>query len=122
MQSNITTEEIFKILSLSDNYNLLSFIKFISENMNNDKNILTSKNLSYIRNNRNFSADEKELIINFLSVLGKSDLNGQLIHCKTYKEIFSKKLKENEDKETNNCKSSTILVFGIGFLIIILIN
>ena len=85
-QHNIDTEEIFKILSMNNNYNLLTFIKPIYENMSIDKNILSNSNLLYIKNNKYFNEEEKELIINFFSLLGKSDLNGQLMNCKTYKE------------------------------------
>ena len=120
-QHNIDTEEIFKILSMNNNYNLLTFIKPIYENMSIDKNILSNSNLLYIKNNKYFNEEEKELIINFFSLLGKSDLNGQLMNCKTYKELLKKRLKENETKELTECKNSSILVFGIGFLIVILI-
>lgn len=120
-QHNIDTEEIFKNLSMNNNYNLLTFIKPIYENMSFDKNILSKSNRLYIKNNKYFNEEEKELIINFLSLLGKSDLNGQLMNCKTYKEILKKRLKENEAKELTECKNSSILVFGIGFLIVILI-
>lgn len=120
-QYNIDTEEIFKILSMNNNYNLLTFIKPIYEIMSFDKNVLNKSNLLYIKNNKYFNEEEKELIINFLSLLGKSDLNGQLMNCKTYKELLKKRLKENEDKELTECKNSSILVFGIGFLIVILI-
>ena len=120
-QHNIDTEEIFKILSMNNNYNLLTFIKPIYENMSIDKNILSNSNLLYIKNNKYFNEEEKELIINFFSLLGKSDLKGQLMNCKTYKELLKKRLKENETKELTECKNSSILVFGIGFLIVILI-
>lgn len=119
--NNINIEEIFKILSLNNNYNLLNFINKIYENMKNDKNILSESNILQIKNNKYFNNDEKETIINYFSLLGKSDLNGQIIHCRTYKEIFKKKLKESELKEKTECKSSGILIFGIGFLIVILI-
>ncbi len=119
--NNIDIEEIFKILSLNNNYNLLNFINKICENMKNDKNILNELNILQINNNKFFNNEEKETIINFFSLLGKSDLNGQIIHCRTYKEIFKKKLKESEVKEVTECKSSGILIFGLGFLIVILI-
>ena len=120
-QHNIDTEEIFKILSMNNNYNLLTFIKPIYENMSIDKNILSNSNLFYIKNNKYFNEEEKELIFYFFSLFGKSDLNGQLMNCKTYKELLKKRLKENEAKELTECKNSSILVFGIGFLIVILI-
>lgn len=120
-QHNVDTEEIFKVLSMNNNYNLLTFIKLIYENMSLDKNVLSKSNLLNIKNNIYFNEEEKELIVNFFSLLGKSDLNGQLMNCKTYKELLKKRLKESEAKELTECKSSSILVFGIGFLIVILI-
>lgn len=120
-QNNINVEEILKTLTLNNNFYLLTFINHINENMKYDKNISSKANISHINKNKIFNSEEKEIIINFFSLLGKSDLNGQLIHCKTYKDIFKKMLNENELRESIDCKNSSILIFGIGFLIVILI-
>lgn len=123
LYNNLSVKEIFKILSTNKTYYLLMFIKKINENMEvtENVNILNDDNITYIKNNDYLNNDDKETLINYFSVLGKSDLNGQIINCKTYKDIFNKKLKENEIKELKDCKSSGMLILGVGFLIVIML-
>ena len=57
----------------------------------------------------------------FLSMLGKSDLSGQLMNCKMYSEFFKGKLNSLEKSENNKCKSAVALVMGVTLTAIILI-
>lgn len=121
--NNLSVNEIFRILSKNKTYYLLTFINKINENFLTNENyyLLNNCNIISIKDNCYLNSEDKEILINFLSLLGKSDLNGQLINCKTYKDIFKKRLKENEIKELKDCKSSGMLILGIGFLIIIMV-
>ena len=121
--NNLSIKEIFKILSSNKTYNLLTFLFKINENMQNSENdyFLNENNYIQIKNNSYLNNEDKETLLDYFSMLGKSDLNGQLIHCNTYKDIFKKKIKEIELKELKECKSSGILILGIGFLIVIMI-
>lgn len=121
--NNLSINEIFIVLSSNKTYYLLTFINKINDNLKANENnyFLNDENITHIKNNSYLNGDDKETLINFLSQLGKSDLNGQITNCRTYKDIFKKKLKENEIKEINDCKSSGMLILGIGFLIVIMV-
>lgn len=121
--NNLSVNEIFRILSNNKTYYLLTFINKINENLliNENNYILNKCNMTSIRDNCYLNNEDKEIIINFLSMFGQSDLNGQLINCKTYKDIFKMRLKDNEIKELKDCKSSGMLILGIGFLIVIMV-
>ena len=123
LYNNLSIKEIFKQLSNNNTYHLLTFINKINENMENKENeyFLSNNNINHIQNNCYLNNEDKETLINYFSLLGKSDLNGQIINCKTYKDIFKKKLKENELKEIKDCKSSGMLILGVGFLIVIML-
>ena len=121
--NSLSSQEIFKLLSKNNIYNLLTFIKKINENMEVKENsyVLSSCNLEYINSNLYLKKDDKENLINFFSLFGKSDLNGQIMNCKKYKEIFKNRLDYIEKNEKNECKSISVLIVGIGILIIILL-
>ncbi|MBO5334170.1 MAG: stage III sporulation protein AB [Clostridia bacterium] len=121
--NNMTISEVFRILDKSCLYNELCFIPTI---LSNDKNgsfetILNVTTLCRIDSSIIFDANDKEYIKGFLSMLGKSDINGQILNCKMYKDIFKKKLKILEDKEQESCKSISTIILGFGILLAIII-
>lgn len=121
--NSLSTQEIFRILSQNKKYHLLTFINKISENINSEvsSDILCNYNISYIKSNKYLKIEDKENIENFFSLLGKSDLKGQIINCNTYREIFVKKLLELENKSNKDCNSMCSLILGSGILMIILL-
>ncbi len=121
--NNLSIDEIIELLANSNLYKYLSFIKIINENIILKKSsyFLSEINVMAINKNMYLTRGEKDNIISFLSALGKSDLNGQISNCKTYKEIFSKSLKTLESKEQVECKSVGTLIIGVGLLFIIFI-
>lgn len=121
--NSLSTQEIFKILSQNDLYNLLTFIKLINNNMEfkENKYVLSNCNLEYINSNLYLKKDDKENLVNFFSLFGKSDLNGQIMNCRKYKDIFKKRLDYIEKNEIKECKSTSVLIISIGILIIILL-
>ena len=121
--NNLSVTEIFKRISENDSYNYLTFIKEIYNNIQSGQSIyiLSDKNVKFIKKNKNLNDNDKENLISFFSTLGKSDLNGQIINCKTYKEIFKKTLNNLEKNESFECKSTGTLIIGSGILLIILI-
>ena len=121
--NNLSVTEIFKRISENDSYNYLTFIKEIYNNIQSGQSIyiLSDKNVKFIKKNKNLNDNDKENLISFFSTLGKSDLNGQIINCKTYKEIFKKTLNNLEKNESFECKSTGTLIIGAGILLIILI-
>ena len=121
--NKMTIQNIFKILSENETYSLLRFIKPIYKNIESgtDKYVLGNVNISYITNNHYLKKDDMENLKNFLNTLGKSDLNGQISNCILYKEIFKKNIENVEKTEMLQCKSISVLIIGIGFLISILL-
>ncbi len=121
--NSLSVQEIFILLSQSNLYSLLSFIIYINDNMkfNETKNILNDSNVNYINSNIYLKKEDKENLINYFSLFGKSDLNGQIINCKKYKEIFKNRLDYIEKYEQPESKSISVLILGIGILVIILL-
>ncbi len=121
--NNVSISELFFILDKSCLYNELCFIHAILLNIKNDSSeiILNDITLSSIDSYTVFDANDKEYIKGFLSMLGKSDINGQILNCKMYKDIFKKKLKILEDKEQERCKSISTIILGFGILLAIII-
>lgn len=121
--NSLSVQEIFKLLSQNEIFNLLTFIKYINESMEikENKYVLSTCNLEYINSNLYLKQDDKENLINFFSLFGKSDLNGQIMNCRKYKDIFKSRLDYIEKNEQKECKSISVLIVGIGILIIILL-
>jgi stage III sporulation protein AB len=119
----LSVNEIFYELANNDTFDLLDFIKKINHNMikTNNNYILSCENKQFIISNNHITKNDKENLINFFSTLGKSDLNGQLLNCKTYKDMFKKNLEKLKKMEQNECKSTGTLIIGVGFLLVILI-
>ena len=121
--NNVSISELFLILNESCMYTDLHFIQSILHNINCDSteivlNDITSK---CIDSSMIFDVNDKEYIKGFLSMLGKSDVNGQILNCKRYKEIFKNKLCFLEKKEQDKCKCVSTLVIGMGLLLAIII-
>ena len=121
--NNLSIKEIFRVLSDNKTYNLLTFIEKINTYFqeNEYEYFLNDKNISFIKNNIYLDYEDKQILLDFFYSLGKSDLNGQLISCKAYKDAIKKKIKEYEAKEIRECRSTGMLIIGIGFLFVIMV-
>lgn len=121
--SGISVEEIFKNLSVSSNYGLLPFVKEIHKRLG----MLIEYEKAYqdVLSERVFTkyldSEDCEFLRGFLSMLGKSDLSGQILNCKMYSEFFKSKLNALEKSENNKCKSYVALIFGATLSVIIFI-
>lgn len=120
---NMPVEIIFDVLTKSNNYGLLSFIPDM------DKKIKTGIDLSKTfeqclynsEAKKTFDSEDLTFLRSFFSMLGKSDLTGQLSNCKLHKEFLKNKLIKLESEEKMKCKSSGTLIIGIGVLFSIII-
>lgn len=121
--SNLKLEDLIMDLSNNSNFNNLSFINEIKNRMTdvydfncicnevfNDKNITAS-----------FDNEDIELLKGFFSGFGKSDVSGQILNCKTYKEFFKNKLSLLESQEKTKCKSQTAITVGLGLILSIVV-
>ena len=68
-----------------------------------------------------FSFEEIELLKGFFSCLGQTDKNGQIANCKTYKELFKRRLDILEAQEKTKYKSQMAFSIGLGIMLSIMI-
>ena len=120
---NSTTKEIFYDLYNSDLYSELCFISIIISNIKSNISdyICCDETFSCIDSVYIMDKTDKENIKSFLTMLGKTDFNGQIMNCKLYKDYFKNKLKLLEEKENSKCKSITTIIVGVGLFIAIII-
>ncbi len=120
---NATIYEIIHTLYNTGLYSELSFLSVIESDINNNfsDSVCNEKTLLCIDSLNVLDGKDKENLKYFLSMLGKSDLNGQVMNCRFYKEYFKNKSKNYEDNEAEKCKSVSTIIIGIGLLIAIII-
>lgn len=121
--SNIQLLSLISSLSNNSNFNCLSFLNNINTKMTdfsdfNDvcDDVFNDKNVMNL-----FDNEDVELLKGFFSGLGKSDSNGQILNCKTYKEFFKNKLERLESEEKQKCKSQTAITVGLGLIFSIIV-
>lgn len=120
---NLSIDGIFTFLNNSDNYNFLKFIKFFHNSIwttNNYEEIVYNA-LSDRELTKNFDADDLNLLKGYFSVLGKTDLQGQISNCRLYKDFFKQKLRILESEENIKCKSTSTIILGVGIMLIIVL-
>lgn len=120
---SLTIEEIFRSLSLSSNLALLNFIGEINRRlgMRIDYEMIYYEVINDYRFSRYYDKEDREYMSGFLSMLGKSDVSGQIANCKLYKEFFKTKLLSLETSEEARCKSIGTLILGAGIAAVIII-
>lgn len=121
--ANHNIKEIFKVLSENDNFDALNFIdeifKMLTDNSDYKSICNTVLGDKYIMSC--FDEDDIELLKGFFLSLGQSDINGQILNCKTYKEFFKQKQALLELQEKAKCKTQTAITIGLGLVFSIVI-
>ncbi len=117
---NLSTKEIFEYLYANSTLSNLKFIRKIHFSDNNF-NITITDIFNEKQNLENFDKEDIGLLKGFFSILGRSNLEGQISNCKLYKEFFKKKLRKLEEKESSECKTKSTLITALGLVLIILI-
>lgn len=111
----VSTAEIFKTLSKGDGYRLLPFLAEINKRITNGKDY--EKAYTAVLSEKSFigelDCEDIEYLKGFFSMLGKSDINGQISNCLIYSEFFKKKLNLLESRETERCKTAAALSMGL---------
>lgn len=107
---------IFYQLSKSNNYNLLDFVLPISEKVKEIDLYIKEK-----QDFQNLDKEDSDNMKGFLSMLGKSDIAGQISNCELYKAFFQNKLDILEKNEKSKCKNISALTIGVGLILSILI-
>lgn len=120
---NLSVDSIFSYLSHNSTFSHLNFIDYISEKTSVERNYekVFDDALSCRENVKNFDNEDIGFIKGYFSVIGKSDLAGQISNCRLYKGFFKQKLGKLEAEENIKCKSTGTFILGAGILIIIIL-
>lgn len=117
---NTSISEIFDVVCNNENYNYLTFLNYLKNGLDDYhktlNNVFVNKNLL-----NEFDCEDVEYIRGFFSMLGTSDINGQIVNCDLYKKLFDKKYLQLASNENSRCKCTSTLFMGIGFLISIIL-
>lgn len=118
---NISIDDIFRFLNHNDNYKCLKFIDFFYNSLacSNNYEKIISEAFSNKEIKRIFDNDDLNLLKGYFSILGKTDLQGQISNCRLYKEFFKQKLRLLESEENLKCKSTSTIIIGTGIMFII---
>ncbi len=120
--SNSDIYAIFSGLSKKNSYSKLLFIDKIYNNLKNgvDFDDAYVKNLNNPQTTKFLDKNDIDLLKGFYSVLGQSDVDGQISNCRLYKQFFNQKLNTLESQEKSKCKSNIALSIGSGLIISII--
>lgn len=120
---NLSVDSIFDFLKNNENFGQLKFIDSIAKDFENetDYDKVLAKSLAAQENIKNFDSADLELLKGYFSVIGKTDLSGQISNCRLYKEFFKQKLQRLEAEENMKCKSAGTFIVGTGVLLIIIL-
>lgn len=120
---NLSVENIFNFLKYNENFSQLKFIDCVAKDFENESDYdkVLTKSLSIQENTKSFDSADLELLEGYFSVMGKTDLSGQISNCRLYKEFFKQKLQRLEAEENMKCKSAGTFIVGTGVLLIIIL-
>lgn len=111
--------DIFQHIYNSDKFSLLPFINdFKKLDFNADFSKYSFKN---IKNLNVLSPYSCELLKGFFSILGKSDVDGQVLNCETYKKFFKAEEEKAVQCEERKIKTGSSLLIGVMLLLLIII-
>lgn len=116
---SLDLKEIFQHIYNSEKFSLLSFLKdFKRLNFSAD---FSEYNFRTVKNLNTFSPYSCELLSGFFSLLGKSDVDGQILNCETYKEFFKTESDKAFENEERKIKTGSSILFGAVLLLLIII-
>lgn len=120
--SNLDICALFSELSENNSYSNLHFIGYIFEKLKIgiDFDFAYKSSLKNSKLTRFLDKNDIDLLNSFYSVLGKSDIEGQISNCRLYKHFFNQKLTTLEKQEKAKCKTNFALSIGSGLIISIL--
>lgn len=116
---NTDLKDIFRHIYNSQKFPLLVFINdFKRLNFTVD---FAKYSFHSVRTANLFSAYTCELLSGFFSMLGKSDVDGQILNCETYKEFFKREEEKAQICEERKIKTGSSLLLGAMLLMLIII-
>lgn len=116
---SLDLKDIFKHIYSSEKFKLLVFLKdFKKSNFSED---FSQYSFRSVKTANMFSPYSCELLSGFFSMLGKSDVDGQLLNCETYKKFFKAEQESAKLAEERKIKTGTALLLGTAFLLLTII-
>ncbi len=116
---SLDLKDIFRHIYSSDKFYLLMFLQdFKKSEFSTD---FSKYNFRSIKKSNIFSPYSCELLDGFFSMLGKSDVDGQILNCETYKKFFKAEQESAKSAEERKIKTFSALLFGTVFLLLIII-
>lgn len=118
--SNLSTQlrynssDVFTITSLSAQMSQLDFLDFSNVEFNQPFNEHWKYRIQSLPKSLSLTKADIELLLEFGSELGRTDVDGQLMHIELYKTIFEKQLSESENAIGQKAKLYKIMGFFAG--------
>lgn len=117
---SLDLKDIFRHIYNSDKFKLLVFLKdFKKSDFSSDFSQYSFRSL---KNANMFSPYSCELLNGFFSMLGKSDVDGQILNCETYKKFFKAEQECVQAEEEQKIKTGSALLLGVMLLLLIIIS
>ncbi|MCH5296293.1 MAG: stage III sporulation protein AB [Ruminococcus sp.] len=91
------TDDIFKLVSMCSDSEELKCFEFFNKPHAEPFDKLWSKSVLTIPRAYALTKSDMDLLLQFGSQLGKTDIDGQIKHIKLYKDFFKKQLDDAED-------------------------
>lgn len=108
------SDDIFTLVSISARSKELSSLKIEDDNPNVPFGIIWEERIKSISKVYSLTKEDKELLIEFGSQLGKTDIDGQLKHIELYKAVFKKQLANSEEAIIKKSKLYKTMGFFVG--------
>ena len=114
---------MYNLLTVDSSQNMIvGFLEDCREEMSNLSYYQSwQKALEKIPMQIGLNKDDREVIKQFGKNLGTTDIEGQLLHCKLYIELFTQKLKEAQIQKEKNVKLYRTLGLAMAMGLFILI-
>ncbi len=106
--------DIFTLVSISARSEELSALKIKDDIPNCPFGVIWEERIKSIPKCYSLTKEDKELLTEFGSQLGKTDIDGQLKHIELYKAVFKKQLANSEEAIIKKSKLYKTMGFFVG--------
>lgn len=112
-QLRYSTDDIFNLVSLCAENCELDFLKMTGDS-GMSFNLLWNERINSIPVKAGLKNNDKKLLLEFGSQLGKTDVDGQLKHLELYETMFNKVLLQSENEIKQKSKLYKTMGFFVG--------
>lgn len=118
-QVRYSSDCIIDILAEYDSDNKLNFINYCLFKVNNGEIFINSwhESVDKISDSVGLKNEDKNLLIGFGNELGKSDIEGQISHCKLHQKLISQRLQEARIQKQQKYRLYQMLGASLGLCV-----